>query len=101
MTERTPNPSPRLEVIPATQEQAPVLANLLELYIHDFSEFHDVELDEDGRFGYQHAADIEVVNELSETRDAGVLLETETGGKHFETHARADMGELCAIEIEA
>ena len=31
-----------------------VLANLLELYAHDFSEFHDLELGMDGRFGYSH-----------------------------------------------
>jgi predicted acetyltransferase len=42
-----------LQVIPATPEQEPILANLLELYAHDFSEFHDVELGPDGRFGYK------------------------------------------------
>jgi len=41
-----------LEVIPALPEQAPILANLLELYAHDFSEFRDLEIGEDGRFGY-------------------------------------------------
>jgi predicted acetyltransferase len=41
-----------VEVIPATSEQQPILANLLELYAHDFSEFHDVELNADGRFSY-------------------------------------------------
>ena len=29
------------------------MANLLELYAHDFSEFHNVEIGEDGKFGYQ------------------------------------------------
>jgi predicted acetyltransferase len=29
------------------------LANLLELYAHDFSEFFEIELGEDGRFGYK------------------------------------------------
>ena len=43
---------PRLEVIRATPEQEPVLANLLELYAHDFSEFHNLNIGEDGRFGY-------------------------------------------------
>ena len=42
-----------IEVIPATPEQEPILANLLELYAHDFSEFHDLELGADGRFGYK------------------------------------------------
>jgi predicted acetyltransferase len=41
------------EVVPARLEQSPVLANLLELYAHDFSEFHGIELGEDGRFGYK------------------------------------------------
>ena len=43
-----------MEVISAAPEQEPVLANLLELYTHDFSEFVDVKLGADGRFGYQH-----------------------------------------------
>jgi predicted acetyltransferase len=45
-------PSPLLEIIPATLEQAPILANLIELYAHDFSEFRNLEIGEDGRFGY-------------------------------------------------
>lgn len=48
--------SPRIEVIPAAPGQAPVMANLLELYMHDFSEFHNLELGADGRFGYKHLA---------------------------------------------
>jgi predicted acetyltransferase len=43
----------QVELIPATEEQEPILANLLELYIHDFSEFLDMELGADGRFGYR------------------------------------------------
>jgi predicted acetyltransferase len=43
-----------VEVIPALPEHEPVLANLLELYAHDFSEFMDLEIGPDGRFGYQH-----------------------------------------------
>jgi predicted acetyltransferase len=39
-------------IIPASEEQSPILANLLELYAHDFSEFHALELNADGRFGY-------------------------------------------------
>ena len=42
-----------LEIIPALPEQEPVLANLIELYAHDFSAFMDLELGADGRFGYQ------------------------------------------------
>lgn len=41
-----------IEVIPAALDQEPILAKLLELYIHDFSELFEVELGVDGRFGY-------------------------------------------------
>ena len=38
----------------ATAGQAPLLANLLELYIHDLSAaFRHIELGEDGRYGYR------------------------------------------------
>ena len=47
-----PGQDPHIEVIPAAAGQAPVLANLIELYAHDFSEFHDLDIGEDGRFGY-------------------------------------------------
>jgi predicted acetyltransferase len=46
--------SVEVSVHPAAQEQAPVLANLLELYAHDFSEFSGLEIGEDGRFGYPY-----------------------------------------------
>jgi predicted acetyltransferase len=42
---------PQIEVIPAAAEQEPVLANLFQLYAHDFSEFLDLPLLADGRFG--------------------------------------------------
>ena len=42
------------DVIPATSDQAPILANLLELYAHDFSEFLELDLGTDGRFGYKN-----------------------------------------------
>jgi predicted acetyltransferase len=45
-----------VEVIAATFDQESVVANLFELYAHDFSEFHGVEVGEDGRFGYPHLA---------------------------------------------
>src|SRR5216684_1942821 len=47
------NTSMQVEVVPATTEQQPVLANLLELYAHDFSEFSDLKIGVDGRFGYE------------------------------------------------
>lgn len=44
----------RIEVVPAAREQEPVIENLLDLYAHDFSEFHAIELRPDGRFGYKN-----------------------------------------------
>ena len=52
MTDPPAKPAPQVEVLPAAAEQAPVLANLLQLYAHDFSEFLDVEIGEDGKFTY-------------------------------------------------
>jgi hypothetical protein len=49
MTKQAQKPFAHIEVIPAAPEQAPILANLLELYAHDFSEFHDVVIGADGR----------------------------------------------------
>lgn len=46
------NPDANIQIIPAGLAQKPVLANLLELYIHDFCDFIDLELRSDGRFGY-------------------------------------------------
>jgi predicted acetyltransferase len=54
MTSHTGGPPAHIELIPATSDQAPILANLLELYAHDFSEFHHLELGADRRFGYKH-----------------------------------------------
>jgi predicted acetyltransferase len=51
---KTPQSSPlTLEVTPASPEQKPILANLLELYAHDFSELLELKLDTEGRFGYK------------------------------------------------
>jgi predicted acetyltransferase len=41
-----------IEVVPATAEQQATLANLLQLYAHDFSEFHPLEIEATGRFAY-------------------------------------------------
>lgn len=46
-------PTAHIEVSPATPVQEPIMANLLELYAHDFSQFHHLELDDNGRFGYE------------------------------------------------
>jgi predicted acetyltransferase len=53
MTKHPDEPSVQVEVIAATPEQEEVLGNLLELYIHDFSEFREVDLGPTGRFGYR------------------------------------------------
>jgi predicted acetyltransferase len=52
MTKHSDEPSVKIEVIPAAPEQEAVLGNLLELYIHDFSELREVDLGPNGRFGY-------------------------------------------------
>ncbi len=49
---RAPKLSRIVEVLPAGPEQEPIFANLLELYAHDFSEFHEIKIGADGRFGY-------------------------------------------------
>lgn len=46
--------SDNIEVTPATQEQEPIITNLFELYVHDFSEFHHLDLGCNGRFGYEY-----------------------------------------------
>ena len=47
---------PRIELVRATPDQQPIIANLIELYAHDFSEFYPIELGTDGRFGYKDLA---------------------------------------------
>ena len=42
----------KVELIAATADQEPILANLLELYCHDFSEITALHLNSSGRFGY-------------------------------------------------
>ena len=42
-----------IEIVRAAPEQQPILANLLQLYAHDFSEFYDLDLGEDGRYVYK------------------------------------------------
>lgn len=43
-----------VKVIAALPEQEPLLSNLFELYSHDFSEFVELTLGPNGRFGYEH-----------------------------------------------
>jgi predicted acetyltransferase len=53
MNEHGDNLSTAVEVDLARREQAPILANLLELYAHDFSEFYSLDIGPDGRFNYE------------------------------------------------
>lgn len=53
MTPGSQEASPSVEVVHATPEQEPIVANLLELYAYDFSEFHPMLPGPDGRFGYK------------------------------------------------
>jgi predicted acetyltransferase len=43
-----------LELIEATIEQKPILANLLELYTYDFTSFCDFDISDNGLYGYEH-----------------------------------------------
>ena len=52
MAEYPQRPLTHIELVPAAPDQESVLANLLELYAHDFSEFRYLELGADGKFGY-------------------------------------------------
>jgi predicted acetyltransferase len=54
MTDQSKSGLQGLEVVRATAQQQAVVANLLELYAYDFSEFFDVKPGEDGRFGYKN-----------------------------------------------
>jgi predicted acetyltransferase len=51
MTDLHEDPA-QIELQLAKPEQQPVLANLLQLYVHDFSEFTAVDMEPGGRFSY-------------------------------------------------
>jgi hypothetical protein len=48
--------SPEVVLQQATSQDADLLGNLLELYVHDLSEIFPVEIGADGRFGYARLA---------------------------------------------
>jgi predicted acetyltransferase len=52
MNDQGNNPPPAVEITPAMQEEQTVLANLYQLYIHDFTDFVEQPLGNDGRFAY-------------------------------------------------
>ncbi len=43
----------QIEVVKASIEQKPLLANLLELYSYDFTEFCDFDIGDNGFYGYE------------------------------------------------
>ena len=43
-----------IEVVPASVDDKPVLRQMMELYLYDFSEFADTDLNEHGYFDYSH-----------------------------------------------
>ena len=43
----------KIELIEAGAHQRPIMENLLQLYIHDFSEMVSLEIGEDGRYEYK------------------------------------------------
>jgi predicted acetyltransferase len=53
MTPASQEAPSRVEVVHATADQEPIVANLLELYAYDFSEFHPLHPGPDGRYGYK------------------------------------------------
>ncbi len=42
----------KIEILKASIEQKPILANLLELYAYDFTEFFDFDIGSNGYYGY-------------------------------------------------
>jgi predicted acetyltransferase len=42
-----------LQVLPATVQERPILQRLMELYLYDFSEFDDADINDDGIYGYE------------------------------------------------
>jgi predicted acetyltransferase len=46
------NPPSTIQIRPAPAGEKTLLANLLELYMHDFCDFVDLEIGPDGRFGW-------------------------------------------------
>lgn len=44
----------KIEIIKVTLPEKQILANLLELYLHDFSEFTHTAISADGKYGYKY-----------------------------------------------
>ena len=52
MSQQKPKPPESIELLPATLGDQPAISNLYQLYIHDFSDYVEQKLGDDGRFGY-------------------------------------------------
>lgn len=52
MPTKQSKPTAHVEILPAKRGQQHIIANLLQLYAHDFSSFYDIEPGPDGRFEY-------------------------------------------------
>lgn len=42
----------KVEIVPAAPEEAPIVGNLMELYLYELSYLHGREIGEEGRYGY-------------------------------------------------
>ncbi len=47
----------KVEILPADEADKPIFSNLLQLYLHDFSEFDGGRVSADGRFEYPHLSE--------------------------------------------
>lgn len=45
-----------IQISPASETEAPILHRLMELYLYDFSEFDNADLEPDGHYGYPYLA---------------------------------------------
>lgn len=51
------NINPEINIVPARIQQKLVMENLFQYYLHDFSQYVDLELNDRGRFEYPHLAE--------------------------------------------
>jgi predicted acetyltransferase len=95
-------PSAHIDLVLAAPEQESIIADLLELYAHDFSEFHHLELGANGRFGYKHLSlywsqpDRYPFLIKADGRLAGLAL-VKRGSEVSDSEAVWDMGEFFVV----
>ena len=49
-TQRAQEDQTRIEIVAASEHDRPILANLIQLYVYDFTDFKEWDVREDGRF---------------------------------------------------